>query len=418
MSFLEQIFSVKNDDIRKVITVFGVKIKFKNRKLIERKIFNKIKNTIKQSNKKSNELSKNLKLQDEKFSKNFDELKLSINKFNNSLLKTQCDSMDKKIDNLSNQIQLLTKPISEHSLKSKYELERCKEFYNDIDKTTYIDKYKNLIKNLDDESISCVSKILNRIEQVNNKNIPIDIFDDDEIKQISKIKKEFSQNVIKLDDECFAYKKYFLPIRHFEPSVFYYKHDIDKIKNIDYIKNKNIIDVGGYIGDSAIVLKDYTDEKIYSFEPTNYNYNLMLKTIELNNQQEKIVPIKAALGSQEEQLEINIQDSGSSINRVISENPSKEIINVTTLDKFIEQNPLKIGLIKVDIEGFEQEFIKGAVNTIKEQKPILLLSIYHFAKDFFDIKPIIESFNLGYKCTIVKPVDGSIRGEILLICEI
>ena len=404
---INQIFSVKNKDVHKIITVLGIKLKYKSKKLVDRKknaeLYNK-------SNDKIDKLNENINILNQSVN---NLIKSTDNQFN-----AANDLINSEVSKLNNQIKLLTQPLFEYTLKSKYEYERCKEFYNDIDKTTYINKYKNLIKNLDDESVSCVSKILNRIELVNNKNVPIDIFDDGEKKQIAKVKKDFSQNIIKLDDECFAYKQYLLPIRHFEPSVFYYKHDIDKIKNINFIKDKNIIDVGGYIGDSAIVLKDYTDKKIYSFEPTNHNYNLMLKTIELNNQQERIIPVKRALGSKEESLEINLQDSGSSINRIIAENPAKEVINVTTLDKFVKENNIKIGLIKVDIEGFEQEFIKGAVNTIKEQKPVLLLSIYHFAKDFFDIKPMIESLNLGYEYTIVKPVDGSVRGEILLICEL
>ena len=142
----------------------------------------------------------------------------------------------------------------------------------------------------------------------------------------------------------------------------------------------------------------------------------MLKTIELN-ESKKIVPINKALGSKDEELEIYLQDSGSSINRVITENPAKEKIQVTTLDKFVKENNLEIGLIKVDIEGFEQEFLKGAFETIKAQKPTLLISIYHNASDFFDIKPMIESWNLGYKFRIVKPIDGGIRGETLLIAE-
>ena len=130
-----------------------------------------------------------------------------------------------------------------------------------------------------------------------------------------------------------------------------------------------------------------------------------------------VIPIKQALGSCEQEIEINIQSSGSSINRIIQENPPKELIKVNTLDKFVEDKKLEVGLIKVDIEGFEQEFINGALNTIKNQKPTLLISIYHFVDDFFNIKPFIESLNLGYSYRIIKPIDGGIRGEILLICE-
>jgi len=56
----------------------------------------------------------------------------------------------------------------------------------------------------------------------------------------------------------------------------------------------------------------------------------------------------------------------------------------------------------MDIEGYELEAIKGSLNTIKKFKLILLISIYHSGKDFFEIKPLIESLNLGYKFKIRK----------------
>ena len=69
-------------------------------------------------------------------------------------------------------------------------------------------------------------------------------------------------------------------------------------------------------------------------------------------------------------------------------------------------------------EGAEQEFLRGAINTIKKYKPILLISIYHSIDDFLDIKPMIESWDLGYHFEIVKPVDGSIMFETMLIAEV
>ena len=90
---------------------------------------------------------------------------------------------------------------------------------------------------------------------------------------------------------------------------------------------------------------------------------------------------------------------------------------MTSLDKYVEENNLKVGLIKTDLEGSEQQFLKGAEKTIKTQRPTLLISIYHTASDFFTIKPLIESWDLNYNFRIVKPLDGEIMLETLLICE-
>lgn len=95
-----------------------------------------------------------------------------------------------------------------------------------------------------------------------------------------------------------------------------------------------------------------------------------------------------------------------------------EEVRVETLDHYMEGKDLDIGLIKVDIEGAEQLFLEGARKTIERQKPVLLMSIYHNADDFFNIKPMIESWDLGYKFRIHKPVDYSVSREVLLICEV
>ncbi|WP_297570126.1 hypothetical protein [Helicobacter sp. UBA3407] len=47
----------------------------------------------------------------------------------------------------------------------------------------------------------------------------------------------------------------------------------------------------------------------------------------------------------------------------------------------------------------------------------MLLSIYHNGSDFFDIKPMIESWDLGYQFKIIKPIDYTISIEAALFCE-
>lgn len=70
----------------------------------------------------------------------------------------------------------------------------------------------------------------------------------------------------------------------------------------------------------------------------------------------------------------------------------------------MDEHKLDVGMIKVDIEGAEQSFLKGAKKTISEQKPTLLISIYHNLDDLMAIKPMIEEWNLGYKFRIYRPV--------------
>ena len=172
-----------------------------------------------------------------------------------------------------------------------------------------------------------------------------------------------------------------LPIKHFETCVFYHKHCIEYIKKRTLIRNKNIIDVGGFIGESSLILSKYTDKLVYTFEPVHKNYELLLKTIQLNSLQNKVIPINKGLSNKTDEILINLCDSASSCINTNTDNYGE--IETITLDEFIANNPMDIGLIKVDIEGWEPKFLDGARNTIIEQRPILLISIYHNSDDFF-----------------------------------
>ena len=139
------------------------------------------------------------------------------------------------------------------------------------------------------------------------------------------------------------------------------------------------------------------------------------KNIALNNKS-NVEPVYMALGDQNN--EIYIDDSNVSSGNVLNIKNTGNKVQMTTLDSFVEKNNIKVGLIKTDLEGFEQPFLRGALNTIKKQKPVLIISIYHNYSDFFDIKPMIEELDLGYKFKILKSNDFNIILETKLIAEV
>ncbi|MCQ2562660.1 MAG: FkbM family methyltransferase [Alphaproteobacteria bacterium] len=295
------------------------------------------------------------------------------------------------------------------------------EFYYAWKKMDTTKAYNNLVKNLDSNSKNIVDNILHNIELVAKDYKALKhIYSPEEKKQLESIFKDYRKNKKKLGNNKYAYKKYLLPINHFEENVFYYQNCLIYLskKSLNTIRKKDILDVGGYIGDSAIVFEDYTDKTIHTFEPEIHNYNYLLKTLEMNNTT-KVKPYNFGLGSKDAELDLVYLGSSSKIVSNHTDNKyNTEKIKITSLDDFIAKNPINIGLIKVDIEGAESDFIKGAEKTIKTQKPVILLSIYHNAYDFFELKRIIENWNLGYKFKIVRPIiPWLFYTETMLIAE-
>ena len=284
-----------------------------------------------------------------------------------------------------------------------------------MEQPDFMIKYKALIKGLDSDSIATIDKILFRIKESNQYKAGryLDIFSAEEKKELLDLENNLNRQIIKVAADVYAWRDYFLPVNEFQPCVFYHHHGI-KLLDREKIKNRDIVDVGGYIGDSALVLSRYTDKKVYTFEGMGANFAKLQKTIELNSLT-NVVPVQLALGAEKQTGFMDLKGSGSV---VTSGQGNGEIVQIMPLDDYVTANDVDVGLIKVDIEGFEQEFIKGAEQTIKLHKPALLLSIYHNMSDFFEIKPLLESWNLGYTFKVFRGTDGGIHRETMLVAEV
>ena len=281
----------------------------------------------------------------------------------------------------------------------------------------------SLISGLSKENQAFVLRQMGRCAQSYRDNNPnFTALSQSEIDEWRRIESEFLPNIFKLSENLYCYKHYLLPIDRFEISVFWHKHSLNILEpqTLAKMRGKDFIDAGGYVGDSALIFEqEFCDKNIYTFEPTKDNYNRILQTIKLNNLK-RVIPINKGLGAENAKAKIGISETyglGSSI--AFSEHfENTESVEITTLDEFVKMHKIEVGFIKVDIEGFEMEFLKGAKETIITQKPAMLISIYHFGSDYFKIKPFIESWNLGYTFKIHKGVDLSLTGETALFCEV
>lgn len=272
---------------------------------------------------------------------------------------------------------------------------------------------------LDEESVETVNRIITRLQiciTCAEGIVPLKIFNPVEKEYFLFLQNEFFPSILKISDDCYAYKQYRLPINHFEPCVFLDKHGLAKVeRKIEEFEDKDIVDAGGFIGDSVLILSPLTKRNVYTFEPISDNYNLMLHTMEMNGI-ENAVCEKKALGSKPGTLTFNI--AGSCSNQWPGSGYSHENVPVVTLDDYVAEHDLDVGLIKVDLEGAEQDFLKGAQKTIMSQKPVLLLSMYHNASDFFNLKGILESWGCGYRFKVHKGLDYCFYLETLLIAEV
>ena len=282
-------------------------------------------------------------------------------------------------------------------------------------------RFNALIRGLDNESKNTVSDIIHRMEVISDGNKALrDIFSQREQDEFVRMNDEFKSKIVKLNNNLYYYNGYYLPVNQFDSSVFYSKYAIDELTTLDSVRNKDIIDAGGYVGDTALLFSSYTDKSIHVFEASPSNMDIIRETIRLNHL-DNIVPVSKALGEKSGTATFSLGERNSCnslVERPGYNYPAHIEVPVVTLDDYVRENDLEVGLIKVDIEGGEQLLLKGAVETIRTQHPILLISIYHSANDFFEIKPMIEKICDKYTFRIIKPANSAIVIETILLAEV
>jgi FkbM family methyltransferase len=173
------------------------------------------------------------------------------------------------------------------------------------------------------------------------------------------------------------------------PEVFYFHHGLRfaNEKILTYIKDRDIFDCGAYVGDSALVLNPYTNGTIYSFEFSKKTIEKFREVIKKSGIMSGSVLIEAAIGDRSAVL--NVRDTGKHNNCLIN-CLDGDAINVTTIDEEIKNRKIRVGFIKADLEGHGFRMIKGAINTLKAQRPVLSIGIYHNYEELFEIKPFLQ----------------------------
>lgn len=180
--------------------------------------------------------------------------------------------------------------------------------------------------------------------------------------------------------------------------------EADLLKKLDeYIPSSAIIlDIGANIGNHSLYwAKKRMAQKIYSFEPMLSTYQTLLKNIQINHLDDIIIPLNIGLSDTESCAELNTYIISNpelkfSIDYIGSASLSKSDngeMKLNALDQLLFISDLeRIDFVKIDVEGFEHNVLKGAEITLKKYKPIVFIE--SFPDNFAETNKILNSY--GY----------------------
>ena len=219
-----------------------------------------------------------------------------------------------------------------------------------------------------------------------------------------------------------------------------YLHDIAIISGG---KNKVqvCIDGGGHVGETALELMSaFPKALIYSFEPASLNFAGLNKN---TKRYKRIYPIKMGIGSDSGSAEFLINNgdqTGSFLKpadgaeKYVSD-PSiikpagKETVMVVSLDQWVVDNNIQyIDLLKLDLQGYELEALKGARSILSNKMVLSIFMEVNFVSAYENQAGLAQLLafctDLGYRVVGLYPSEFNARhfhyrcgGDLLLTLE-
>ncbi|NRG16586.1 FkbM family methyltransferase [Rhizobiales bacterium] len=152
-------------------------------------------------------------------------------------------------------------------------------------------------------------------------------------------------------------------------------------------EDATILDIGANIGNHALYwARKSPNRKIVCFEPVSSTFEILKKNIEANNINAQISAHNFGVSDKPSKARID-RFSASNIGATRLRHDEAGELSLISIDGFISEEN-KIGMLKIDTEGFEVEVLKGADKTIERHKPIIFVET--FANKFHETNKILK----------------------------
>jgi len=169
-------------------------------------------------------------------------------------------------------------------------------------------------------------------------------------------------------------------------------------KDLD-VKDKCVIDIGTYIGDTAIYFVLRGAKKVIAVEPYPFSYSLAKKNIRTNNMLDKVLLINAAVASEYGKIRLSCSPSDAESILKSSENgievPIMTIKDLLSLAKDYIADSYSV--LKIDCEGCEYDLILNSSPQMFTFFNEVMLEYHN------DPRPLIKKLKeLGFKLIKLK----------------
>lgn len=157
-------------------------------------------------------------------------------------------------------------------------------------------------------------------------------------------------------------------------------------------KNMCFVDVGAHAGMWSTKLAPYA-KHTYAFECAPRAFCFLCSNILLSQQENNITPYRVALGNQNCEVPFYEREHSGLNGCIAFETTQSKVASYTVEMRTLDSYRLKsVGLIKIDVEGYESEVLKGAKETLElNNYPPIIFESWSVSESEYNVHGIHNS---------------------------
>jgi FkbM family methyltransferase len=181
---------------------------------------------------------------------------------------------------------------------------------------------------------------------------------------------------------------------------------IEQLYKSGRIKNKIVLDIGAFIGDTSVYFVRQNASHVFAFEAALPLFKIAAENIELNNLSDKVTLRNEALTETSKLVSFVYDENwlgGSRVASFISGKKGTKTFQVQgiTLKQIIKETG-DVGLLKMDIEGAEHQIILNAVkNNLLDPIESIIMEVHGS-----NVNLIRALQACGYRVDLLKTLDA------------
>jgi FkbM family methyltransferase len=193
-----------------------------------------------------------------------------------------------------------------------------------------------------------------------------------------------------------------------------------------------VVDIGANVGAHALRMAQRVGDqgRVYAFEPTDFGFQKLTRNLSLNPELAKRVePLRVGLTDLKERPLPELVSASWSLTRPMDDIHPRDLgfgsstvgARFVPLDRWVTENGVtRVDLVKLDVDGYETRVIRGALETLRRFKPLIVMewAPHHFVdpeEPFLESIALLQGLGYSFQSLEGEPLKGSTPEELARI---